>query len=51
MIYYQDPEKQKKLEEAIEMGFIIRTRHPDGVLCYELTPAGLHQWQLERIFR
>ena len=40
-------EKQKKLEEAIELGFIIRTIDPDNKVRYELTQKGQMQWMLE----
>jgi len=49
MIRYHEPEKQEKLEEAIRRGFINRQIHPDGVVCYQLTPRGMQQWIMEKM--
>ena len=48
MTLYSDPKKQAKLEEAISLGLIIRTKEADGVYKYQLTQKGLHQWMFER---
>ena len=42
-------EKQKKLDEAIKLGFIIRKLGDDGVYTYTLTPAGMRQWFFEAV--
>ena len=47
MIYYDDPEKQVKLDESIKHGLIIRKKDKDGVYIYELTHKGLFQWRSE----
>jgi len=47
-IYYADPAKQAKLEEAIARGFIIRTRDVDGIIRYQLTHNGQIQWIIEK---
>ena len=48
MIYYDDPEKQAKLDDAIKHGLIIRKKDSDGVYVYELTQKGIFQWRAER---
>lgn len=50
MILFSDPEKQKKLEEAIRLGFIIRQEGQDGVYTYVITNHGMHQWMTEKMF-
>lgn len=42
-------EKAAKIERAIELGFIRRTRDIDGVYIYELTPLGAKKWMQEKI--
>lgn len=49
-IYYADPEKQERLEEAIRRGYIIRERDPDGVYRYILTQRGMNRWVNEQFF-
>lgn len=51
MIYYSDPEKQEKLEEAIRLGFIEMSRDNDGLIRYKLTNKGMVQWQREIMFK
>ncbi len=50
MILYSDPVKQTKLEEAIQLGFIIRQIDPDGIIRYILTPRGQMQMHIEKGF-
>lgn len=45
---YRDPEKTKKLEEAIRIGLIARQTGSDGVYTYFLTQLGQKQWMLEK---
>jgi hypothetical protein len=40
-------QKQKKLQEAIGRGFIIKHDDPDGINRYELTALGKMQWIYE----
>ena len=47
-ILYDDPERQKRLEGAIELGFILRQIDPDGVPRYSLTNRGMYQWAREK---
>ncbi len=48
MILYRDPEKAKKLQEAIARGLISLTIESDGVPKYSLTPMGQIQWAIEK---
>lgn len=50
-IYYRDPDKQAKLEAAINLGFISRQLGADSVYTYALTPSGQNQWMVEKIFK
>lgn len=47
-ILYRDPEKDKKLKEAIQLGFI---HHEiiDGLDFYAITQKGQIQWMTERL--
>lgn len=40
-------EYKDKVEEAIKLGFIIRSTDRDGVVRFELTDWGLNQWFYE----
>lgn len=46
--YFKDPEKQKRLEEAIRYGFIAKD---PMTLKYTLTPAGMERWKYEMSFK
>jgi hypothetical protein len=40
-------DKQNKINEAVERGFLIKTIESDGMVCYMLTPMGCVQWWIE----
>lgn len=48
LIFYSDPEKQKKLESAINAGLIKRELCPDGMYKYIITAVGMAHWVFER---
>ena len=49
MTMYADPVKESRLEEAITLGFIIRSIDSDGVMRYALTDLGKQRWILEKM--
>lgn len=49
MIFFDDAVKQRKLEEAISLGYITMRQQPNGAAVYELTIAGMQRWILERM--
>lgn len=46
-IYFNDQEKEKKLEQAITHGFIEKSE-ADGLVQYTLTQRGMQQWAGEK---
>jgi len=40
-------DKLKRLQQAIDLGFIIKSVDDDGTVRYTLTPLGMHQWFME----
>lgn len=48
MIYFSDPVKEAKLQEAIARGFIAKQIDNDGIVRYVLTPHGQIMWAMER---
>lgn len=48
MVLFCDEQKQRKLEDAIRNGFILRTVDTDGIMRYRLTQKGINQWMREK---